>query len=320
MDMKNKLKTYERSVLWKKFAGLLRKKNAFPGMKISIAGKNSPFYEPRWIHLIMCASYDTLFEIKHSDLISPSVILEFCTSKEVPLEPISLRLNSMLQTFLEEKRMLYQFKRNIPTVYCTHPMITLIQKISDGIVNRFQRPVESIEMPPYASGLRGKIPPFDPRIIRHYEDAAAIILNIQNCYPLGIKSKMTYEVLFKELMERRMVRRKLDEGITIHNHQSLLLIDEERTKLLQLCQQQRFCLYYQSTKKKNLLIHHHCKNVQTSLENGLKKSVSNVHHLFIKQSSHHLSLFTFNTQNFLLHFSHIVRIHKIHFYPFHFSS
>jgi len=123
-------------------------------------------------------------------------------------------------------------------------MITLIQKISDGIVNRYHRSVSEStkELPPYASGLRGKIPPFDPRIIRHYEDSAAIILHINQCYPL--KDIADYQSLFKELMTRRMVRRKLEEGTMIHNDESLQLLNKDKLASLDLCQQQRLCLYY----------------------------------------------------------------------------
>jgi len=104
-------------------------------------------------------------------------------------------------------------------------------------------------MPPFASGLRGKVPPFDPRIVRHYEDAAAIILNLEKCHPLSIKNGK-YEKLFIELMERRMVRRKVEAGTIIHNDESLYLTDKLKLESLQTCQQQRTCLYYQIKKEK----------------------------------------------------------------------
>jgi len=239
-DMKNKFKTPERCVLWRRLGNLIKK--PFPGMHIRICGRESPFYDPQWIHLSLQATYKNQFSILNDDLLPPQIVMELSTGKDEPLEPIPLRLSSFLHDSLEKKRILYQFKRNIPTVLCTHPMITLIQKISDGIMNRYQRPVSDDLLPPYASGLRGRIPPFDPRIVRHYEDAASIIVHIDRCHPLQESSQ--YRNLFSELMKRRMLRRKLEDGTTIHDDDSFRLLDKDKVNLLELCQQQRKCLYY----------------------------------------------------------------------------
>jgi len=241
IDMKSKLKTRDRARLWNKFAGMIKK--GLVGFDVVIGAKGSPFYDPRWSYVVLQASYNPLFPVLDSNLLASSVIIEICTSKEEPLDPIQMRLSSFFHTFLEQKKILHQHKRNIPTVLCTHPMITLMQKISDGVVNRFHRPLDG-PMPPFASGLRGKVPPFDPRIIRHYEDAALLILNLDKCFPLA--QHADYTKLYIQLMERRMVRRRVEAGTIIHDDASLLLIDEHREKVdaLRECQRQRLCLYY----------------------------------------------------------------------------
>jgi len=241
--MKSKLKTRERAKLWIKFANVV--KGSLSGMDVHIGTKSSPFYDPRWVHLVLHATYVNMFPIIDGDLMPAEIVLEFCTGVDEPLEPIPTRITSFIHTFLDRKHLLNQFKRNLPTVLCTHPMITLMQKISDGLVNRYQRPMAlDGPMPPFVSGLRGREPPFDPRIIRHYEDSAMIITNIAHCFPLSKPAE--YQQLFTDLMQRRMVRRHIESGTTIHGDESLLLLDKDRTKVeaLQLCQQQRICLYY----------------------------------------------------------------------------
>eukprot|EP01114_Cavostelium_apophysatum_P020141 TRINITY_DN666_c0_g1_i1.p1 TRINITY_DN666_c0_g1~~TRINITY_DN666_c0_g1_i1.p1 ORF type:complete len:501 (-),score=90.30 TRINITY_DN666_c0_g1_i1:1398-2900(-) len=241
-DRTNKQKTPERRHLWKKFANLL--KYSFPGMQTALGGRNNPFFEPRWVYLVLVATYDNIFPVKDENLLPPNVMLELSIAKEEnePLSPVQLRLGSFLHSYLEQKRILHRFKRNIPTALCTHPMITLVQKIADGIVYRYPRDVTNEVMPPFASGLRGKVPPFDPRIIRHYEDAAAIISNLSLCRPLAEPEQ--YRRLFVQLTEKRMVRRRPEEGIIISDDQSFRLESEEKSYLLRLCQQQRLCLYF----------------------------------------------------------------------------
>jgi len=211
-------------------------------MQIRICGRESPFYDPQWIHLALQASYQNQFAIINNDLLPPQIVMEISIGKDEPLQSIPMRLSSFLHDSLEKKRVLYQFKRNIPTVHCTHPMITLIQKISDGIMNRYHRPLSNDLLPPYASGLRGMIPPFDPRVVRHYEDAASIIAHMERCFPL--QDSTHYRLLFIELMKKRMLRRKPEDGTTIHDDESFRLLDKEKLSLLEHCQEQRKCLYY----------------------------------------------------------------------------
>jgi len=105
IDMKSKLKTPERYSLWKRFANLM--KNSFPGMQLRVGGKDSPFYEPKWIYLVLYASYKNIFPVKDNMLLTPHIVMELSTGKDEPLEPIPLRLNSFIHNYLEKKKKVF---------------------------------------------------------------------------------------------------------------------------------------------------------------------------------------------------------------------
>jgi hypothetical protein len=93
-----------------------------------------------------------------SPLLSPFVLLEL---GEARVTPFVLRpLRAFVHDTLEERGLVREYTDNRPDVRCVHPLVTLLEKL-----DALQRRVARLEVPA-------------PKFVRHFEDAARIVRNV----------------------------------------------------------------------------------------------------------------------------------------------
>ncbi|PRP88388.1 hypothetical protein PROFUN_03302 [Planoprotostelium fungivorum] len=228
--------------------------------KVEQAGGNSPFFNNRWQHLAVILHYNSVCSMDDLDtkLFPPYIVLEIGIYQEnqtlvLPHQHVSFH-SFIMEQFRSVLPYTVSVEDNQPTrVICTHPAITLLQKITDGISHRFPRPISPDVTQHYATGIGGLQPPFDPRIVRHYEDAYSVIQSVRGDPSLlpSVSPHPNLKGLLYSLVLNSMVRRRLSDESVPHLDPSLnfdvLGCDTsitDRLELLQRCQNQRRALQY----------------------------------------------------------------------------
>jgi Nucleotidyl transferase AbiEii toxin, Type IV TA system len=118
----------------------------------------------------------------------PFILLEIGNARVAPF--VTRTISSFVHDFLETKKILKDYDDDRPEVRCTHPFVTLIEKL-DAIARHYHR-----------SGVD-----FRPeKFIRHYDDAAAVIAHLASPDVMKTIGMPTCATLVTEMLAKKDIR------------------------------------------------------------------------------------------------------------------
>ena len=142
-----------------------------------------PPADERWINVEVQVPYPKLFELPGG--VRPFVRLEPGLRPWKP-PTVCEALTSFLHDYVERRGQLEEYSHNRPTnIPCVHPFVTMLDKL-DSVVKRYDREVFSPE-----------------EFVRHYEDLAHLIDNVDEFPPLSDDERTT--VVEKSLGDREVL-------------------------------------------------------------------------------------------------------------------
>ncbi len=163
--------------------------------------------DPRYRSIVYLVNYPSSFRTQLSPIYRPHVLLEAGLGLAPP--SLSVPIDSFIHSFLGQNKGTGAYTWNIPSeVVCVHPVVTLLEKL-DAITRRYARD------PFHATG-----------IIRHYEDVAHIVQQIDVLPPLP--DNITISTLAMSMLHHRQIRRPV-----FSDDPAFTLIDQRRRKELE---------------------------------------------------------------------------------------
>ncbi|NRA33431.1 MAG: nucleotidyl transferase AbiEii/AbiGii toxin family protein [Polyangiaceae bacterium] len=192
--------------------GPVAKRNAFyeeltqqlvvPGMRIE---RDTTRIDSRARSADYLGHYPGLLKAQLASAMSPFVRLEVGHARVVP--QLTIPLSSFVHDYLEEKDQIGDYTENRPrAVRCVHPLMTLFEKL-DAMTRRYER--DAIEADSF---------------VRHYEDAAQIILAIDELPEL----EMSAQDLVDDMLQKNNIG-----ALPTPDDAALLLSDSDKRDVVE---------------------------------------------------------------------------------------